>query len=301
MGTTDSTDLPVTDSAYANVKWGPSDVFLLKLDPNSTSPAYATYIGGEDREDGRGLAVTPNGLVYFAASTFSTQFPLAGNSYRNSLPGVENIIIGVMDMTKSGADSLVYATYFGGSVLEEVRKIALDARGRLLLTGWTLSPDFPVTATAMQSAQPGSGDAFVARVNPAAPPAAFLEYGTYLGGSDGDVGYDVASDSSGAIYVAGYTMSKDFPVTPDAVQSLFGAGIEAFVMKLDPTVSGLAALKYSSYFGSTGVHVASALAVGPDGSMYLAGYTTSELQATDSAYQNSYGGGYTDGFVIAVK
>jgi hypothetical protein len=301
MGTTDSTDLPVTDSAYANVKWGPSDVFLFKLDPNSTSPAYVTYIGGEDREDGRGLAVAPNGLVYFAASTFSTQFPLAGNSYRNSLLGVENIIIGVMDMTKSGSDSLVYATYFGGSILEEVRKIALDSRGRLLLTGWTLSPDFPVTATAMQSAQPGSGDAFVARVNPAAPPATFLEYGTYLGGSDGDVGYDITSDSSGAIYVAGYTMSLDFPVTPDAVQSSFGLGIEAFVMKFDPTVSGRAALKYSSYFGSTGVHVASALAVGPDGSMYLAGYTTSELQATDTAYQNAFGGGYTDGFVIAVK
>jgi hypothetical protein len=301
MGTTDSTDLPVTGSAYAGVRWGPSDVFLLKLDPNASSPAYATYIGGEDREDGRGLAVAPNGLVYFAASTFSTQFPLAGASYRNSLLGTENIIIGVMDMTKSGPDSLVYATYFGGSVLEEVRKIALDSRGRLLLTGWTLSPDFPVTATAMQSAPPGSGDAFVARVNPAAPPSAFLEYGTFLGGSDGDVGYDIIPDSSGAIYVAGYTMSRDFPVSRDAVQSLFGVGIEAFVVKLDPAVSGPGALQYGSYFGSTGIHVASALAVAPDGGIYLAGYTTAELQATDTAYQNTFGGGYTDGFVIAVK
>jgi len=301
VGTTNSSDLPVTTSAYAGVLYGPADMFLLKLDRNSTSPAYATYLGGEERDDGRGIAVAPNGLVYFAASTVSTQFPLAGASYRGTLQGVENVVIGVMDMTKSGTDSLVYATYFGGSVLEEVRKIALDSRGRLLLTGWTLSPDFPTTATAMQSKGSGSGSVFVARVNPAAAPNAFLEYGTYLGGSSGDVAYDIATDPAGIIYVAGYTLSSDFPTSRDAVQQNFGSGIEAFLVKFDPAVAGPGALRYGSYFGSTGVHVANALAVGPDGSMYLAGYTTDQIQATDSAYQNQFGGGYTDGFAMAVK
>ncbi len=301
IGTTDSSNLPVTGSAYAGVLYGPGDIFLVKLDPHATSPAYASYLGGEDREDGRGIAVGPNGLVYFAASTVSTQFPLAGVSYRSTLVGVENVIIGVMDMNKSGTDSLVYGTYFGGSVLEEVRKIVLDSRGRLLLTGWTLSPDFPTTATAMQASARGLGDAFVARVNPLAPPNSFLEYGTYLGGSDGDVAYDITTDSAGLIYVAGYTLSGDFPVTRDAVQSLFGLGIEAFVVKFDSAVAGPGALLYGSYFGSTGVHVANAVAVDRNGSIYLAGYTTPELQATESAYQTQFAGGYTDGFVMAVK
>src|SRR5215469_9243144 len=252
MGTTTSSDMPVTDSAVAGVLWGPSDLFFLKLDPNATSPAYSSYLGGEDREDGRGLAVSDSGLMYFAASTFSTLFPMAGSSYGSTLLGIENVIIGVIDPTKSGGGSLVYSTYLGGSVSDEVRKIALDSQGRLLVTGWTLSTDFPTTPNAMQPkapANPSNGDAFVARVIPLGPAKQFLDYSTYLGGSDGDVAYDITSDTSGSIYVAGYTLSTDFPVTADAIQPKFQSGVEAFVAKLNPAVAGRAALQYGSYFG----------------------------------------------------
>ena len=173
--------------------------------------------------------------------------------------------------------------------------------GKLVTTGGIISPDFPTTANAMQPSAPGIGTAFVTRLNPLGTPGQFLDYSTYLGGSGGDVAYDVAADSAGIIYVAGYTLSADFPVTPDAVQSRFGAGIEAFLVKLDPSVAGKGALRYGSYFGTTGMHVATGLAVAPDGSVFLGGYTTSSLQTTASAYQGSFGNGYTDGFVLAVK
>jgi len=301
MGTTTSTDMVVSNSAYANVLWGPSDIFFLKLDPNATSPAYSSYLGGEDREDGRGLAVTPSGLVYFAASTFSTEFPLAGSSYQNSLLGIENVIIGVMDMNQTGTNSLVYATYFGGSISEEVRKISLDSQGRLLVTGWTLSPDFPVTATAMKPLGSAAGNAFVARLNPLGGAAKFLDYATYLGGTGGDVAYDIASDAAGSIYVAGYTLSPDFPVTADAVQTQYQNGVEAFVVKFNPAVAGPGALQYGSFFGAAGIHVINGLAVDPKGGVYVAGYTTADLQATDSAYQSSFAGGFSDGFAFALQ
>lgn len=304
-GTTDSSDLPVTVNAYQSVSWGPSDMFFLKLDQNATSPDYASYLGGEDRDDGRGLAVAPNGLVYFAASTLSTEFPTAGFAYQNSIKGTENLIIGVMDMTQSGNASLVYATYFGGSTIDEVRQLSLDAKGRLLLTGWTLSPDFPVTPTAMRPTYGGSGNAFVVRVNPAAPPSQFLEYGTFLGGSGGDVGYGVTSDASGAIYVAGYTLSPDFPLTHDAIQNQFGNGTEVFLVKFNPAVAGPGALLYGTYVGAGGFHVATGVAVAPDGSMYTGGYTTDALDGIapvlGAAYQPGFNGGFSDGFVVAIK
>ena len=59
---------------------------------------------------------------------------------------------GAIRLTKSGEASLVYATYLGGSGLDEVRKLALDSSGRLLIAGTTLSTDFPVTADAFQPA-----------------------------------------------------------------------------------------------------------------------------------------------------
>ena len=59
----------------------------------------------------------------------------------------------------------MYATYFGGSDIQEVRAIAFDAAGHLLVTGYTLATDFPVTPDAAQPKPGGSNDAFVAVVN----------------------------------------------------------------------------------------------------------------------------------------
>jgi hypothetical protein len=304
-GTTSSTDFPVTSNAYAAVLWGPSDVFVLELNINATAALYASYIGGEDRDDGRGFAVTPGGQVYFAASTLSTEFPLAGNVYQNSLTGIENIVIGILDLTKSGNQGLVYSTYFGGSTIEEVRQLILDPSGNVLLTGWTLSSDFPITPTALKSQYGGAGNAFVARVNPSAPPSGFLLYSTYIGGSGGDVAYGVATDAAGNLYCAGYTLSPDFPVTPDAAQAQWGDGVEAFLVKFNPTVAGSAALEYGTYFGGGGFHVATGIAVPASGAMLIGGYTTDALfgvgNGINAAYQNGFAGGYSDGFVVAVQ
>jgi hypothetical protein len=304
-GTTSSTDFPVTSNAYAAVLWGPSDVFVLELNVSATAALYATYIGGENADDGRGFAVTPTGQVYFAASTLSTEFPLAGYAYQNYLSGIENIVIGELDLTKSGNQSLVYSTYFGGTTIDEVRQLILDPSGNVLLTGWTLSSDFPVTANAMESQFGGAGNAFVARVNLTEPPSGFVLYSTYIGGSGGDVGYGVATDSAGNIYCAGYTLSSDFPVSSDAAQSQWRDGVEAFLVKFNPAVAGGGALEYGTYFGGGGFHVATGVAVSPAGAMLIGGYTTDQLSglgsAINTAYQGGFGGGYSDGFVAAVQ
>lgn len=304
-GTTQSTDFPVTANAYAPVLWGPSDVFVLELSVNATAPLYATYVGGEDRDDARGFAVTPDGKVYFAASTLSTLFPIKGFTYQGSPTGIENLVVGQMDLTQSGNPSLVYTSYLGGSTIDEVRGMALDANGKLLITGFTLSSDFPTTSTAFRPTFGGVSNAFATRVNPAAPPSGFIEYSTFVGGTGGDVGYGISSDGAGNLYVSGYTMSADFPVTPDAGLAQYGGGIEAFLVKFNPTVAGPGALEYGSYFGTTGFHVATGMAVASDGSMFIGGYTTDALfgvgNAINNAYQPGYYGGYSDGFVIAVK
>lgn len=299
FGTTQSSDMPVTSSAYQTGLWGPSDTFLAVIDRNSTSLVYATYLGGESQDDGRGMVVTPQGLVYFAASSFSQYFPFSGLAYSAFQKGIENLVIGVIDPTQQGYASLLYCTYLGGSVLDEVRSLKLDKNGKLLLTGWTLSPDFPVTASAMQPVYGGAGNAFVARVNPAAPPNAFVEYSTFLGGSGGDVGYDLINDAAGNIVVTGYTVSSDFPVTKDAMQPQFGNGAEAFVVKLNPAVAGKGALVYGTYIGGPGTHVGQSLALAPDGSVFLGGYTTPDWQLPASL--NIYNGGGSDGFAAVLK
>ena len=300
IGTTRATDFPVTASAYAAVLYGPQDAFLCKIDPAAGSLIYSTYLGSELADDGRGIAVDKNNLVYFGITTNGTQFPLAGASYISRLIGNFDIILGVMDMTKSGVDSLLYDTYFGGTDSEEVRKLGFDAKGNLLVTGYTLSSDFPVTPDALQHNYAGNGDVFVSVISFADPSNINL-YSTYLGGSDGEVAYDIAADSAGSIYVTGYTLSGNFPVTRDAAQSQWGNGINAFLTKFQPGKAGSGAIQYSTFFGPAGISVANALAVGPDGTVYAGGYTTKNFPVTGNAMQPNYGGGYTDGFVLAVK
>jgi len=135
-------------------------------------------------------------------------------------------------------------------------------------------------------------------VNPFNPK--FLLYSTYLGGSQGEVAYDVAGDNQGYIYVTGYTLSPDFPVTADAPQNQWNNGIDVFVTKFKPGVPGTAALRYSTYLGGATINVGYCLAVGLDGTAYVAGITGGPFPITANATQSSYGGGSSDGFVLVL-
>src|SRR5215831_1822219 len=282
VGTTKSADFPVTSNAYAQVLYGPQDAFIAKIDPDSGTPlVYSTYMGGELSDDRRAVAVGSNGLVYFAASTVSTQFPMEGAGYRQSLQGGLDIAIGVLDMSKDNTASMPYSTYLGGSGVEEVRKMALDANNNLILTGYTLSEDFPTTAGAVSRVPLGNADVFVTIVNPATP-GNFLVYSTYFGGSGGDVAYDVVPDSAGNIYLTGYTMSRDL-YTVSAPQPGWGGGIDVFIAKIKPGTAGRSGVLFSTFLGQGGQYVGNALALGTDGSVYTAGYATLGLPSSANA------------------
>jgi hypothetical protein len=301
IGNTRSTDFPLTESAPFRVMWGPQEVFITIIDSVSGDLRYSTYLGGESSEDGNAILVAPNGLVYFAITTVSTYFPVSGFGFNPFIPaapgpaGSQDPVFGVIDPSKAAEASLVYSTFLGGSGNDEARGIAFDGNGNLLVTGYTMSTDFPVTTNAMQPTNNGNADAFVALVNPARPAEEFLSYSTYLGGANGDVGYDIKADSAGNIYVTGYTLSGDFPIL-NAPQPEWGAGIDVFLTKFRPGVSGREAISYSTYFGAAGVNLATALAVAADGTAYVAGYGNTGMPVPRRAYS----GGASDGFVLVV-
>jgi hypothetical protein len=101
-----------------------------------------------------------------------------------------------------------------------------------------------------------------------------LEYSTFVGGSSFDVGASIAVDQSGNAYIAGLTLSADFP-TASPLQT---SG-NIFVSKLDSSGSTLV---YSTYFGSTGSgsnfntngEGIGGLAVDSSGNVYLTGAGT---------------------------
>ena len=78
--------------------------------------------------------------------------------------------------------------------------------------------------------------------------------------------------------------------------------MEVFLAHFDLTKEGTESLAFSTYLGFTGVHVGAALALGLDGSVYVGGYTgPKSVTPTGSAFQASFGGGLSDGFVTVIK
>ena len=125
-----------------------------------------------------------------------------------------------------------------------------------------------------------------------------LTYSTFLGGLGFDVATDVAVDSAGSVYVAGYTNSVDFPpasvtrIGPGGGSCGGGADVypcfDAFAAKLDPTGSRL---EYVTYFGGSGNDYATGIAVDASGNAYVTGFTNSPDWPTAHAPQASSGGG----------
>jgi uncharacterized protein (TIGR03437 family) len=119
-----------------------------------------------------------------------------------------------------------------------------------------------------------------------------LEYATYLGGSGGDQASAIAVDANGNAYVAGYTLSSDFPVTQGAFETATPAGFRgyaAFVTKLNPSGT---ALVYSTYLvASGGSAVANAVAVDGSGSAYVVGRANTGFPVTPGAFQTTISAG----------
>ncbi len=301
-GVTNSTDFPVSSDALQSVTAGGYDAFVTKLNTDLSALVYSTYLGGERTDEGRGIVVASTGRVYVTGWTSSNGFPAVGNAYQGSNQGGGDVFIAGLDL-KLGAGALAYSTYLGGSGDDEPRKLALDTSGSLLLTGFTLSKNFPTSDGAYQPTSGGVGNAFVVKFDPRLNFKNSLQYSTYLGGSDGEAGYDIAGDAGGKIYVTGYTYSANFPTTANAIQPLYGNGCNAFVVKIDPAVAGAAGLVYSTYIGGDNISIGYGVGVTADGRIYVGGFTRERnLKVTGGAFQPSPPSavGSGDGFVMVI-
>jgi hypothetical protein len=179
-------------------------------------------------------------------------------------------------------NELVYATYLGGSRVDRIFRLVVDAAGNAYVTGDTDSSDFP-TANARQPFYRGGTDAFVAKINPS---GSALLYSTYLGGDKIDGGSAIAMDPSGNVVVTGYTSSANFPVFSPVQQSNGGGSFDAFVARLDQQ----GRLNYSTYLGGRGSDSGFGVAVDSSGNAYVMGLTDSTNFPVANPLQTANGG-----------
>ena len=296
-GTTSSKNFP-TYHGYQTANAGGVDVFVTKFNPNPTGPSdalsYSTYLGGGNTDRGLGIALDSSGSAYVTGVTLSTNFP-THNAYQAANAGDDDAFVTKFNPKPTGpSDALSFSTYLGGSSDEMANGVAVDSSGSAYVTGVTYSTDFP-THNAYQTAHagnPGSdnacADAFVTEFNPKPTgPSDALSYSTYLGGSDYDVGNDIAVDSSGSAYVTGVTRSTNFP-THNAYQAANAGNDDAFVTEFNPKPTGPSdALSYSTYLGGVDYDEGFGIAVDSLGSAYIVGIVFSNnFPVTTNVFNN---------------
>jgi hypothetical protein len=277
-GDTTSTDFPTVSPRQA-ASGGNLDAFVSKLSPAGTSLLYSTYLGGSDTDSASAIAADAAGNVTIVGSTVSTNFPVSA-AFQAALIG--DVDAFVTRLTPTG--TLTFSTYLGGSDVDVARAVAMDADGNAFVTGSTLSPNFPTSPGAIQPAPKGAFDAFVTGV----APNGGIFVSTYLGGSSSDRGHAIAVDAAKRVYIAGQTLSTDFPATHPA-QTTIAGDRDAFVVMLPPPYT---AIGYSTYLGTGDNDDGLGVAADKVGRAYLTGVKTYSWPATT---------GGSDGFVMRLS
>ncbi|MBI3818775.1 MAG: SBBP repeat-containing protein [Planctomycetes bacterium] len=238
LGVAGSSGFPTTPGAWIPNYKGAGDAFVAKF--NSTGGiVYSTIVGGIAKEDPNGIAVNKAGIAVVAGYTESADFPTTHGTFQPTKKfGADGFVTVInVDGTKP-----IYSTYLGGNNVTYGIGAHISDENQVTITGYTGATDFPITPGAWSSTInniPGYTDVIITKFNSKGNK---LVYSTYFGGNGPDYGVGIALDSAGSVYLAGSTISTNFPTTPTSFDPVYsGGGFDAFVTKLELPISNYGA------------------------------------------------------------
>ncbi len=251
---TRSTNFPVTGGAFQGTYGGGTqDGVLLKFDPNVSSLSFASYLGGNGDDAAYVLSLAPNGNIYTAGGTASTNFP--GTS---SGPVIQPLnaggIDGFVSIVSNSGNSLIRSTYLGTGATDQVFGVQFDKFGFPYVCGQTRG-NWPVFNAVYSNA---GAPQFIAKLE---PDLSRFIYSTRFGRAAGAPNISITAflvDNCENVYVSGWGGTIDpafpnsgtngMPITADAIQSTTdGHDFYFFVLKKDAAFQ-----LFGSYFGQNG-------------------------------------------------
>ncbi|MFX1441153.1 MAG: SBBP repeat-containing protein [Promethearchaeota archaeon] len=285
-GRTQSDDFPLMN-AYQDTRGGDWDVFIIKLEGSGNAVSFSSYFGGSARDYGYDLDVGLDDSIFITGETRSSNFPTK-DAMSTSLNGTVDVI--AVKFSPSG--SLIFSTYVGGSGDEIGAGICVGTDSTCYITGFAGS-GFPMK-NPYDADFGGDNDIFVCRLNSTGNG---LVFSTYVGGNTFDAACDIGLDASNNVYIVGYSYSDDYPLLNEYQSSLNGAS-DIIISVLNSTGNGL---EFSTYYGSSSDDSAQGGLDIKNDLVYVTGYTCSSDFPLYLPYDDTYGGDYSDAFILSIN
>lgn len=272
------------------------DAFLVKLNSDGTTRAWATYYGGTSLESVRAMAIDPSGDIYLVGRTESATIPFpTATSYKTDFG---NIFL--VKFSTGGVCS--WATFYGSTNNnEQAYSVATDALGNVYIAGSVegIISDINQSPIGYDRAYNHAdfaynSDAFLVKFNGAGTTRLWA---TYYGGYGYDIGYAVAIDEANNVYLGGSTTSssENNSGNDDVVATINGVrgNADGFLVRFGADGTR----QWGTYF----VSMPTSLSISTQGDIILGGTTNKINLATAGAFQTELGGGGNDAFVSKIS
>jgi hypothetical protein len=156
-----SNDYPINSSSPQG-SW-----FVTKINPSGNNFDYSRYLGVNDNGGAASIQVDKSGNAYISGSTNSSSFELTSDAFTGSPRG--GLDVAVVKLSPDGG-TILHSSVIGGSNDDRPGPHAsfLGQRGDLLVTGTTISRDFPTSRLSLDRTLNDTGnvnqsDAFLMR------------------------------------------------------------------------------------------------------------------------------------------
>jgi hypothetical protein len=223
---------------------GTADVFIRKYDA-AGNKIWSALFGTADVDESFGITCDTNGNIFvtgWCSGSIDGTTPYLGNG--------DNFLA---KYNSNGQQ--VWIKQWGTANKDTGYGVAADAAGNVYVSGYSTGPIYGTPAQ-------GNRDYFLAKYDAAGN---FI-WGKHEGTGGHDQAWGAATDAAGNIYVTGETGGS---LNGSAYQGL----LDVFLAKYNPAGNRL----WTTQYGTADDDLARGVAIGADGTVYLAGYTGGSL------------------------
>ncbi len=283
---------------------------------------FSSYSGSTADNFGFTATYDQAGNLYGAGLVLGAGYPVTTGAIQPNFGGGFGCDMGISKFSSDGS-TLIWSTYLGGSESEVPHSMVVNSAEELYVLGSSNSVDFPVTSGAFSTTfgggitpnfsgtsygftYTGGSDIVVAHFNST---ATALIGSTYVGGSGNDglnqdlpTNWNYGDPFRGEIIldqqedplIATTTISTDLFTSPDAPQPTNGGMLDAYIFRMDQTLS---TIPWATYYGGSGTDAGYGVQTSSTGQIYMTGGTSStDLPMAGTPATGSFSGN-VDGFI----